>query len=375
MPLALGSLTLSDFEESIDILIQNIRGGVIIDMQDDDYTMTDEEAEAAIKVVINSGDGTKTLTFPTTSDSTVPAIMGICGAFAGANFFIKSETFDDPLEILVPSPTCDIIFYSSAGPILSIYHSYISNDAYDASWDGSLLAPTQDAVYDKIESMSFEGMKLESISTLTAGTTTYTPSTSEVNAVIMYVQGGGGGGGGASTAAVSAAAGGGGSAGSTCYLFAAVEFGVNYTCSVGAGGAGGNTSGTDGAAGVLSDITIGATTYTANGGGGGTGATAGATINAVSGGASSVALNGYLNVTGQPGSPGFTLTGLLGVSGNGGSSNLGAGGVGRTTNGDGNGGTGGGAGGAGGLVINGGTAANGGAGADGIILVFEYSIT
>lgn len=64
-------------EGDIELLEKNVRDYVEVDMENDDYTMTLDEANSAYIKVINPGDGTKVLTIPTTSDLTRPAVIFI----------------------------------------------------------------------------------------------------------------------------------------------------------------------------------------------------------------------------------------------------------------------------------------------------------
>jgi hypothetical protein len=94
-----------------DLVDTNLRGTVIIDMDNDDYTMTHAECMAQSKAVINVGDGTKTLTIPEAHDADVPGIQTFVTAFAGAAFIVEQESSTvnvelDPVEAalyLVPT--------------------------------------------------------------------------------------------------------------------------------------------------------------------------------------------------------------------------------------------------------------------------------
>lgn len=137
--------------DGMDILEDNINGVVVIDMEDADKILTVDESQQIIKVFINSGDGTKEALYPTTSDGKVSGTQIIFTAFAGNNFFLRSETGGIAEEI--QAPEIDFVGYSPGLMPQSNYMSTVSQDAYTSSWDGSQKAPTQNAVYDKIESM------------------------------------------------------------------------------------------------------------------------------------------------------------------------------------------------------------------------------
>jgi hypothetical protein len=82
-----GSLTLQDLET----VIRNARGLAIVDMGADDYTMTEEESQNSTILTTNVGDGTKTLTWPSTSASTRPIVQYVIGLLSGNNYDIAAE--------------------------------------------------------------------------------------------------------------------------------------------------------------------------------------------------------------------------------------------------------------------------------------------
>ena len=63
-----------------------------IDMSNADYTMSDNEAASYAKILTNVGDGTKTLTWPSTSDSLISASQFITTAFAANQVTLASQT-------------------------------------------------------------------------------------------------------------------------------------------------------------------------------------------------------------------------------------------------------------------------------------------
>lgn len=73
-------------------LFAAVRGVSIIDMNFDDYTMTDAEANTVAKVVINGLEG-KTLTYPATADATIPVrqFVGMYFAEPGLIFVLESS--------------------------------------------------------------------------------------------------------------------------------------------------------------------------------------------------------------------------------------------------------------------------------------------
>jgi hypothetical protein len=106
MTLTLNSLTMSDVEVAIDaletdvatlqtdmaVIDDNLRTTAIVDMANDDYTMTVDEANAAVKALVNVGDGTKTLTWPTAADTTMAKSQTITSQFAANPVTLECET-------------------------------------------------------------------------------------------------------------------------------------------------------------------------------------------------------------------------------------------------------------------------------------------
>lgn len=199
---------------------------------------------------------------------------------------------------------------------------------------------------------------------VTSGTTWTTPaSITTLTQFKIVLIGGGGGGGGMNTTNGHSCGGGGGGVG-LLYISGLTPSTV-YNITIGAAGAqGSNTPAAGGNAGNTT-LTVGATTYTANGGAGGA-----ATVNTPAGGLGGTAVNCTVNIQGQNGG-GSTATGSQGIQGSGGSSGLGwgLGGVGWVSfiGPDGFGGSGFGGGGSG----TSGLAGIGGAGSQGAIVI-EY---
>jgi len=80
----------------LDGLETNVRGVAIVDMNNDDYTLTEAEAKYANLLILNGGDGSKTLTIP--NYSTNPGRYGIYIDVSGGPIKITSgealsETF------------------------------------------------------------------------------------------------------------------------------------------------------------------------------------------------------------------------------------------------------------------------------------------
>lgn len=73
-------------------LARALQSAVFIDMANADYTMSDAEAAAYAKVLSNTGDGTKALTWPSTSDGLYASGQLIYMALANAPITLVSQT-------------------------------------------------------------------------------------------------------------------------------------------------------------------------------------------------------------------------------------------------------------------------------------------
>lgn len=78
--------------EQIPNIEANLRGAVFVDMNNDDYTMTYDEAIAGMKVISNSGDGTKTLTWPTIADNDCPTDQMLVMTLATGKITLSQES-------------------------------------------------------------------------------------------------------------------------------------------------------------------------------------------------------------------------------------------------------------------------------------------
>jgi hypothetical protein len=203
------------------------------------------------------------------------------------------------------------------------------------------------------------------------GTYTYTPTSGMKYCTIEVCGAGGGGGGGTPGSNLYAVGAGGGGGGYGRKTVAAATIGSSQTVTIGTGGTAGS-SGTGGTGGTSS---LGAI-VTATGGAGGTQENGNnVSFLACVGGAGGAGASGDFNTNGAPGGVGISMaTGSNIVSGNGGSSFFGGGAVGIYTqsNTAGNAGSsyGGGGSGSGSFGVSGST---GGAGADGIVVITEFS--
>jgi len=207
------------------------------------------------------------------------------------------------------------------------------------------------------------------------GTTTSTKHTVDAKCKRARVKmiGGGGGGAGVNGNTSQVGVGGGGGSGGYCEKDYTVTGGTRFTVVSGGGGAGGLSGTNNGSDGSDSTCTDGTTTITAKGGKGGISLAAGTSaISALGGAISSISTNGDINGYGQPGEPGVRLSGTIGLSGAGGYNIYGGGGRGLVVAQAGIDGNLYGSGGSGAIST---AAVNraGGAGANGIIIIEEYT--
>lgn len=142
--------------------------------------------------------------------------------------------------------------------------------------------PTAGQIAQWVSATAIKGVNLSVIAQrfLTAGSSTYTPTTGMVYAVIECVGGGGGGGGVVGAANFFLAGGGGGAGGYSFSVVSAATVGASQSVSVGAAGTAGAASASVAGSGGNSSV---GTLCTANGGSGGSGATSASSPNAGSG--------------------------------------------------------------------------------------------
>lgn len=211
--------------------------------------------------------------------------------------------------------------------------------------------------------------RLTSITTLTTlGAGTYTVP-SGIHKIFVRLVGGGGGGGAADGVLNQTAAGNGGSAGGYLEKTLTVVPGTDYSYFVGAGGPGGTVPSNNGSSGT--STTFDGSTLTGTNGDGGAGGATGTTSRAGTATAGGVPTGGDVNIRGGSGEQSLISLIAWAKGGRGGESILGAGGMGNTA-GTGFSGLGYGSGGGGGGTTNA-TDRAGGDGAQGIIIIQEYS--
>lgn len=197
------------------------------------------------------------------------------------------------------------------------------------------------------------------------GTTTFTTTSATTSIMARMVAGGGAGGGAPATTGEH---GSGGGSGSYAEWQVAVSPSTAFTCAVGAGGTG--VSAANGNNGGNTTLAVGATTVTCNGGGGGIVGNS-ATVPRLGGVGGAISTNGTINMAGDPGFPGL-MSATVGFGGMGGRSMLGSGGA-PTLFANSVGAAAPLYGGGGGGAATVGTAEVGGAGANGVIVIDEYS--
>jgi len=192
------------------------------------------------------------------------------------------------------------------------------------------------------------------VQVISAGTTTYTPTTGMKKVLAVLV---GPGGAGGSVTGVDCAGGGGGGGGTCIRLCTAAEIGASSACVVG----------TPGTATTLADVSM-----SAGSGSGGSSSADSATVGTLGvGGAGGASSGGNLNIPGQAGQRGVIYSTTASLGGMGGNSVFGGGGAGGGPNAVGSDGGAYGGGGGGGACSEG-TDRAGGAGANGIIYMIEF---
>lgn len=269
----------------------------------------------------------------------------------------------------------------------------LTTDALDTvlEFDGAVPSSAVSSVFGRTGAVvavagDYHGNFVKRTIYTSGSSATHTWQSSTTQARVEGV-GGGGGGGGATVAtaqSVSAAGAGGGGGGTFEKFVTGLTGGGTATYTVGGAGSGGADGTHNGTNGGNTSITIGATTYTANGGAFGAPMGSGSAGTLVAGGAGGTATNGDTNETGQDGGNGLRFGAAQATSGDGGCTQQGQGGRGSAkmaaaanaaTNG--NNAYSYGAGGAGGVCVNngtaGGTTASGGNGTAGVIIIDEYT--
>lgn len=275
----------------------------------------------------------------------------------GTNNVYSTSTYSDSYAASA------LLYASSANTVVGLATANNGTLVTDGSGVPSISSTLPSAVITNIPG------RLKSFQTFTTGSGTYTRPAG-ISSILVECQGGGAGGGGITAAATTIAVASGGGGGGYCrkWYSAAAS---SYSYAVGAGGAGGvgATNGTNGGNSTFDVMT---------GGGGNGGALAGgivaSAVGITLGGGGGVATGGDLNSPGGSGGNGLNITTQT-AAGVGGASfwghqsaNQGA----TTANGSTSRPYGGGGGGAlGGLA--GGTTQNGAVGADGVIIVWEFS--
>jgi len=86
-------------ESDIAILDANSRGISLINMGGDDVILSDAQSENAIKAILNTGDGTKSITVPTSADDTSPSISAYVMTIGTNSAEVISETGGDTAQI------------------------------------------------------------------------------------------------------------------------------------------------------------------------------------------------------------------------------------------------------------------------------------
>lgn len=144
--------TETDAGDAVSQLAMNMRAAITVDMGNDNYTLTDTEAQASGLLIINSGSG-KTLTYPTSSNYKSGAVVAILMAFAANPISVVHASAGAPVTI--NNPAVDYITIATGVGISLMSSAFVSDTAYASSWSGvDYSAPSKDAVYNKLETMS-----------------------------------------------------------------------------------------------------------------------------------------------------------------------------------------------------------------------------
>lgn len=211
----------------------------------------------------------------------------------------------------------------TGGPITStgtISFAAIAAHKLWANITGGSAVPTEVSTSTFLQTVNYR---------IVTGTSTYTPTTGTVFALVEAVGGGGGGGGGNSSGAGNGSAGAGGGGGAySKILYTAAELGANASVTIGAGGAGGTAGNNAGTAGGNTSFDPAGTggTITANGGAGGGSAASTASAGTSSPGNGGSASGGTVNIPGSPGGYGWWTASLVIIAGgNGGNASIGNG--------------------------------------------------
>lgn len=239
------------------------------------------------------------------------------------------------------------------------------------------IVPTETALYNvgssnnEFMNIFFSGVlpsknvegSLLNVRCLQSDTSNYIP-TNGTKKIIAYVLGGGGGGGG--TLSNTYSAGGGGGAGGLCISYVNDMSNIHYECYIGKGGLG---TSNDGIYGENSYFIANNVSYVGLGGGGGVKGTYNGIVGFSVGGTTS---NSVIPMYGENGGAGIGKSSFL-LSGQGGSTTFGRGGASLCFTNNGFNAVGYGSGGGGGANENTNSVYTGGNGADGVILIQEYS--
>lgn len=82
---------------------------VVVDMASDDYTMTDAEANALSKIIVNGVAG-KTLTWPSSCDATAPSNQKLGLDSSEPGIILASETGGNTSTTTLTHPNVDLVF-------------------------------------------------------------------------------------------------------------------------------------------------------------------------------------------------------------------------------------------------------------------------
>jgi hypothetical protein len=290
---------------------------------------------------------------------------------------------DEPIQFLDPSASEYTVELPAEGLANHVFYFVNTSASYDLEILDDAAATIVTVEPEKAAIVVSDGTNWELVATTNAAThltalrvyeanDTWTKPTGLDHVIVEVVGGGAGGGGCNSGSGLSAAAPGGGGGGYSKKFISAASLGATETVTVGAGGAGGAAGTNNGAAGGTSSFGshLSATGGAVAAGGSASATVPAATSNVSTGGAGS---NGDINANGSAGGMGLRLSTTSAKGGRGGDTLYGAGGRPTLANSALQGGSGYGGGGAGAATADTTTDLAGGDGADGVVIVYEYT--